>query len=724
MEKDRKITLAVIGNPNTGKSTLFNALCGTRQHVGNYPGVTIEKKIGKLDLPSGPVDVIDLPGAYSLKADSYDEQVVVEVLMGRLTGQPPPDLILFVLDSTNIKRNLYLFTQVAEMELPVIVILTMTDLLASGGVELDQRALEKELGVPVVAVAGGEKDALQKLKLRIFEALRNKKHATPHWEFPARLNYIVDELYDKLRLVVPLSRFEVRNLLFFPRDPLNRLFLENEGARLALDRAREQARETGLSAPVVIAVPRYQWAEEVTRRVESRRVLGSRSLTEKIDALLTHRILGLFIFIGLMYLVFASIYLWAAPVMDAIEALFGSMSDGIGRLLIDSPALHSLISDGVIGGVGSVMIFVPQIAILFLFIAVMEDSGYLARAAFMMDKLLAWTGLNGRAFIPMLSSFACAVPGVMAARIMTNPRARLVTVLIAPLMSCSARLPVYVLMIGAFIEPRYGAALAGFTLFMMHAVGVIVALPIAWFLNHGVLSTPTMPFMLELPPYRRPHLRTVAYRVWEAVKKFVVRSGTVIFALTVIVWALTYFPRPPEIAARIGRDSNPRIERLRREGARADLIREAERSRDSRISSAYLEQSYLGRSGKWIQPLFAPLGYDWKITVGILGAFPAREVIIATLGIIYSVEDVDEESVGLRERMQREKWPDGRPVFTPLVAFSIMIFFALCCQCMSTVITVQRELKSWGWALFLFVYMTALAYLGALLVYNAGRLFI
>ncbi len=410
---------------------------------------------------------------------------------------------------------------------------------------------------------------------------------------------------------------------------------------------------------------------------------------------------------------------------------FGFIGDSISPLLATTPILESLVKDGIVGGVGSVVVFLPQIIILFIFIAVLEDSGYLARASFLMDKLLSWTGLNGRAFIPMLSSFACAVPGVMSARVMTDTRARLTTVLTAPLMSCSARLPVYVLMIGAFIQPVYGAAAAGLALFFMHAVGVLVAMPIAWILNRGVLKTPTIPFIMELPPYRRPSLRNVYHRVSQAAWKFIVRAGTTIFALTVIIWALTYFPRDPAVAKPIELEYNGKIDVVKAntkaddakaKAALAKQVKALEAERDNRIASTYLEQSYLGRMGKTIQPVFAPLGYDWKITVGILAAFPAREVIIATLGIIYSVGDADETSTDLREKMRREKHPDGTAIFTPLTAVSIMVFFALCCQCLSTVVTVQRELNSWPWAIFMFTYMTMLAYVASLVVYQGGRM--
>lgn len=714
----RHYQVALVGNPNTGKTTLFNQLCRTNRKTANYPGVTVERHSGGLPLPNLRADLIDLPGTYSLKADSYDEEVVVDSLMGRVSGLNRPDLVVVVLDAGNLRRNLYLYTQLAELGLPLVGALTMTDTLEAGGIQIDVAHLEKSLSIPIIDVSEGKADRRGALLRQIESSLLEQKPAVPaRPTFPPALDTIAADLVQALA-DRSVSLAEARNLLLY-RGPVVESVLANDAAALAeLERARERARAAGVSAPAVMAAARYRWIENIVAKVERREDRGI-SISGRLDRIFTHRLLGPPIFAAIMYVVFASIYAWAAPLMEGIEGAFSLAGSAVVAPLAEMPVLSSLIKDGIIGGVGSVVVFLPQIIFLFLFIALLEDSGYLARAALMMDRLLAWTGLNGRAFIPMLSSFACAVPGVMSARVMPDPRARLTTILIAPLMSCSARLPVYVLMIGAFIEPTAGALVAGLALFLMHGVGVVVALPIAFFLNRRVLRTPTVPFVLELPPYRTPHLRSVYYRVRDASMKFLVRSGTIIFALSVVIWSLTYFPRPPAIQTQIESKYAEQIQSAREKDgtAAASLIAK----RDSQIAATYLEQSYLGRAGHAIQPLFAPLGYDWKITVGILGAFPAREVIISTLGIIYSVGDPSEESTDLRETMRREKRADGTPVFTPLTAVSIMVFFALCCQCLSTVVTVQRETQSWKWAIFLFVYMTALAYVGSLLVYQGGR---
>lgn len=741
----KRPVIAIAGNPNTGKSTIFNALCGTRQKVANYPGVTVDKKMGFLKLAGAShasVELVDLPGLYSLTAVSPDEEAAADVLMGRLGegGSERPDVILCILDATNLQRNLFLFSQVRELDQPVVVALTMTDLLESAQVRLDIPALEKKLGVPVVPVVSRDREDLRKLREALRAALESasgeasdsgKQAAVPGPDFPAELERLVVDLQSELSETLPLGGFEARQLLIGDSHALVPRINEISSARDTLQRLRKDAHALALN-PAGIAVARYRWVDGILKGVEERAQNERKSFSQKLDAFLTHRLFGFAAFAGIMYTVFQAIYSWAGPFMDFIDEGTGLLGEFVGGFLVATPMLQSLVVDGVITGVGSVVIFLPQIIILFLFIAFLEDSGYLARAAFLMDRLLGWTGLNGRAFIPMLSSFACAVPGVMAARVMPDPRARLTTILIAPLMSCSARLPVYLLMIGAFIEPHFGAGWAALTLFGMHGLGLVVALPVAWILNRGFLKTPSIPFVLELPEYRWPVASNVAFRAYEASKKFLVRAGTVIFAASIVIWAMSYFPRPDSIAANIEAqyaeqlgavpESTSSVSELPDDAAAA--AEELRAQIDNEISGAYLEQSFLGRLGHAVQPIFAPLGFDWKISVGILGAFPAREVIIATLGIIYNVgADVDEESGSLRDRMAAETHDDGSAVYTPLVAVTLMVFFALCSQCMSTLATVWRELNNWRWAGFMFVYMTALAYVFGLVVYQAGRAF-
>jgi ferrous iron transport protein B len=425
-------------------------------------------------------------------------------------------------------------------------------------------------------------------------------------------------------------------------------------------------------------------------------------------------VLGLAVFVGVMYVVFQSIYTFAGPLMELIEGVFAWMGERVQPLVSGHPVLESLVIDGLIAGVGGVVVFLPQILILFFFISVLEGTGYLARAAFLMDRLLGWAGLNGRAFIPLLSSFACAIPGIMAARVMPDPKARLATILVAPLMSCSARLPVYVLLIGAFIEPQFGAFWAGFALFAMHFLGLLVAIPVVYVLNRRVLRGTRLPFVLELPPYQLPKWRDVWLAMYFRGKLFLKTAGTIIVAMSLVIWALSYFPRSEADVARYEAsfDAAAHSEATDEELAAA---------RDQHVQSELLRHSYLGRFGRAIEPVFTPIGFDWRISTGILAAFPAREVVVPSLGILFGLGgDADEESSDLRRAIQQATWPDGSRLVTPYTAVGLMVFFALCCQCMATLAAVKRETNSWKWPTFMFVYMTALAYLGAWLVHLVG----
>jgi len=610
--------VALVGNPNSGKTTLFNELCGARQQTGNYAGVTVEKKTGLLK-GSDDIEIIDLPGTYSLVAKSADEEIATAVVTGRSGDVDRPDLLVLVLDASNLKRSLYLVEQARGQNVPMIAALTMTDIAERRGVTIDAQKLAKSLGFSVIEVRHG----------------------------------IVTDLADAIRNF-PVAKKPVHVV----------------GQNLAPD-AIYSAVDKHLVGVVTRSAPRSD-------------------ITRKIDTLLTHRFFGLLAFAVIIGSIFFAIYAGARPLMDAIDAGMKYVGLSASHSLATYPMTASLIADGAIAGAGSVLVFVPQILILFLLIGILEETGYLARAAFLMDRVLGWTGLNGRAFIPLLSSFACAVPGILSARVMPSDRARMATILIAPLMSCSARLPVYVLFIGAFIEPRYGALAAAASLFLMHFVGIAVAMPIAWLLNHKILKTAESPFILELPEYRMPRFINLWRRTYDAVTNFIKRVGTVIFALSIVIWALAYFPHN-EKSALAG--VNP--------------------ASVNAVKAAYLSDSYLGRVGRAVEPAFRPLGFDWKISVAVLAAFPAREVFVSTLGIIYSVSDAKENSEALGKKLVNDHK-------NPIVAFSIMVFFALCAQCMSTLATIRRELMSTRWAVAVFFVMTGLAYVAAFLVYQLG----
>ena len=708
----RPLRVALVGNPNTGKTTLFNRLTGSRQKIGNYPGVTVEKKSGTWEAGGRSVTLVDLPGTYSLAASSPDERVALDFLTGHLAGEEQPDAVICVVDASNIVRNLFLASQVADLGLPLVIALNMSDAADRAGIHVDAALLARRLGVPVIRTVATKGEGIEALGKAVLQAADDRAlmAQVPWPEAVGRaVKYLAAGL-EKEGAQSPGSG-KLRRILFDRGSAV----LERAGwpresdPQPLLSASRDILSAAGWHPASAEALLRYEHLGHLTadaiRFPETRR----RTWTERLDAVLTHRVWGLAIFALMMFLVFQSIYTWAGPFMDAIETGIAWVQESVAPWFAAWPALQSLVVDGVVGGAGGVIIFLPQILILFFFIALLEDTGYMARGAFLMDKMFGWCGLNGKSFVPMLSSYACAIPGILATRTIEDPRARLTTILVAPLMSCSARLPVYTLLIGAFIAPAYGAAVAGFTLFAMHFVGLAVAIPVAWAMNKFILRTRPQPFLLEMPPYRRPRLRDILWRMWERAREFLVRAGTVIVAMTIIIWALVYFPRPAEVreqtVAALSAGNDPAsVERA--------------------VDAAYLEQSYLARAGRVLQPVFAPAGFDWKITVGVLASFPAREVIIATLGTIYGIgQDVDEESGDLRAALARDLWTHGprtgSPVFTVPVALAIMVFFALCLQCGATVAVMAKE-ANWGWAVFGFVYMTTLAWLGAVLTYQLG----
>lgn len=695
--------VALVGNPNSGKTSIFNRLTGTHQRVANYPGVTVERVSGKVRSGGQTIEIVDIPGLYSLQASTEDELVAIQAISGAI--ERAPDLLVCVMDADNLERNLFFFSQLADGPTPLLVALTMTDVAERRGRVVDVEALAAELGVDVVPVVAHKGRGVKEL-LDAIEA--NLIHARParrkHQEF---LNRRIEKLRDRLaRSGVDVVSEEVVKGLTDRFSELRRSVGEIPELRAAL----EEAAPGG--DPDIAA--RYDWATEVVKAVLRDRTPGKRwTAADRMDYILTHRVFGLVAFLGIMFVVFQSIYSFAAPAMDAIDAFFGWLGELVSPPLAGMPALQSLVVDGVVTGIGSVMVFLPQILILFFFIAFLEGTGYLARASFLMDRLLGWCGLNGRAFVPLLSSFACAIPGIMAARVMPDAKSRLATILIAPLMSCSARLPVYILFIGAVIEPQFGPLWAGVALFGMHMVGAFVAIPIVFVLNRSIFKGKRLPFVLELPPYQWPKWRDIGLTMYNRGKVFVNTAGRIIFLMTIVVWALLYFPRD-ERAMEAYRLRYHRLPAAEREAVSEETYVQSQQTRDS----------YMGRFGRTIEPVFKPAGFDWRLTTGILAAFPAREVVVPALGIIFALGgEVSEESVDLRHALSRATWPDGSRLLTPWTAVGVMVFFALCCQCTSTLAVARRETNSWKWPLFMFVYMTMLAYIFATLIHQVGRLF-
>jgi ferrous iron transport protein B len=729
------LRVALIGNPNTGKSTIFSALCGVPTRIGNYPGVTVEKKIGTYKDAQGEVQIIDLPGTYSLAARTLDEQVSVDVLLGRLADVPTLDAVIVVADATNLDRNLYLYSQVRDLGLPTILVLNMWDRIAQESIEIDLEMLKKRLATPIITTAAARKVGIETLRLAIRQVTNAETEAITS-PLPTALREQAIELQQWIASQgvkdTPLPWIE-RLILDVGNQGLELFAKKHQLADLPkkIECVREQLAVQNCRVPTVETRVRYQWIRETLTDVVRRPLHERLTWSDRIDKVVTHRWWGLLLFAAVMFVVFQAIYRWAEPGMALIETIQGIASDGISAVLPPG-MLRSLLVDGIVAGVGSVLVFLPQILLLFLFIGVLEDCGYMARAAFVMDKLMTRLGLSGKSFVPLMSSFACAVPGIMATRTIENRTERFVTILVAPLMSCSARLPVYLLLIGTFVPTTTWlggwVGLQGLTLLFMQSLGALIAVPIAYLLRKTLFKGEMPPFVMELPPYKWPSLRVVFYRVWERGWAFVTRAGTLIFCTSVIVWAASYFPADrskiheletsreqleAELAALPAADTTTDQKTLG-EIAQLDSQISALASEEMVLGGEAIEKSFLGYAGHAIEPVVRPLGWDWKIGVGVIASFPAREVIIATMGTIYSLGgEVSEEDEGLRDALLNANWPDGKPVFNFPVALSIMVFFALCAQCAATLMTIQKETNSWKWAAFTFVYMTTLAYVGA-----------
>lgn len=721
----RPWVVALAGNPNTGKSTLFNALSGLNQRVGNYPGVTVEKRVGRLTLGYRRVDLVDLPGTYSLAVRSQDELIAFDVLLGS-AGEPRPDAIVCVVDANNLERNLFLVSQLLQFNRPLVIALNMIDIAERNGVEIDVDALSRRLGVPVVPVQGNKGRGLEQLR----EAIRKlcDSSAIPGCPnvYPPEFVQASQELSRHLPIDDATPQcFVAQRLLLDGSGDLVRRFDTEGRLKPEVDRQTRRLSEAGLDLASLEAIGRYRWIEGILQGIV-RRPVHLRTISDRIDAVLTHRFAGLLVFAVVMLLVFHAVFTWASPLMTGVEWMFAGLQSVVGDWFPEG-VLRSLVVDGIIAGVGGVVIFLPQILILFLFIALLEDCGYLARASYLMDRWMTRVGLSGKSFIPLLSSFACAIPGIMATRIIENRRDRMITILVAPLMSCSARLPVYTLLISAFVPAMYFwggvISLPALTLFALYVLGIVVAIGVSWVLRKTMFRGETPPFVMELPEYKIPSLRLVLSRMLERGWAFLRRAGTVIVSVSILIWAAAYFPRHSGTVAQVEADYARRIaavDRSDRESAAQSeaLIQERERS----IAAAQMQQSYLGRAGRMIEPAVRPLGWDWKIASAVLASFPAREVVVAALGVIYQLgDDPEAEAESLRQRLHDAKW-DGtdRPVFSIPVALSLLVFFALCAQCVSTLVVIRRETNSWRWPIFSFVYMTTLAYLGALLVYQIG----
>jgi ferrous iron transport protein B len=724
----RPLQIALVGNPNTGKTTLFNALTGLRQRIGNYPGITVSLASGTVFLDKTSAYITDLPGTYSLAASSPDEKLVHDYLNGNISNTAKPDLIVVVVDASHLEKSLMLASQLAEHELPMVMALSFWDTAQRIGNRIHPALLSAKLGIPVVPINAVKGEGLAELKTAILKCQsENLRMTRIRWDREVEQSFV--QLEHTLSIAgQSLKRAEAQRLVFDSTQPtLPGLSISTPLLKQAIDASRASLRRAGYHPHTAESVLHHKHLQSLLEGCVTHPENRSYRRGESIDRLLTHRVWGMGIFLFFMYLIFQAVYSWSSPFMDAIDWGKESAQNLIASQLAGMPQLQSLITDGIIEGVGAFLIFLPQILILFFFVSLLEETGYMARAAFLMDRLFSWCGLSGKSFVPLLSSFACAVPGILATRTIEDPKQRLITILIAPLMSCSARLPVYVLIIGALIEPSYGPWAAGFTLFAIHFLGIAVALPTALILHRVLKKTPSKPFIIEMPDYQIPKWNNLVYRMWNEGKEFVVRAGTIIFSITILIWALLYYPRQASVADHVqtkfanewsdqGQSPQALEEALRDENSEAYVELE------HRIDAAYLNQSLLSRLGKKIQPVFNLAGFDWRISVGILASFPAREVIVSTLGVMMSLGgDVDENSPGMRDALRSATWTvgpkTGQTLFTLPVALAIMVFFALCQQCGSTLAVIRSETHT-RWAIFSFVYMTLLAWVASVATYQ------
>jgi ferrous iron transport protein B len=699
LTSDTPLVYALVGNPNSGKSTLFNALTGLRQKVGNYPGVTVEKKVGECFSQHGRrMTLIDLPGSYSLNARSPDESVMRDVLLGRAPGTPRPDRVVCVVDASNLERHLYLVSQIIELGLPVIVALNMVDLAVGRQIRTDVARLSERLGVPVVPTQASIKKGLIELKL----AMSRDELPPPHGlsdllPVPVRGGLLRSrETLAEAGLVRTDAPLLEPLYLLSSHDPTHYGIADEALARLHGVRDQLEREVPGWEDRLVAA--RYDAIGALCTEVVRRPEASSLSFTDRLDAVLLHRVWGWAALLSVLAVIFTLIFKVAEAPMGWIEALLGGgelWGREIGGLagwvegLMPDGDLRSLVIDGAIAGVAGVLVFLPQILILFFFIGLLEDTGYMARLAFMMDRLMARVGLNGRSFLPILSSYACAVPGVMAARTIDSPKDRLITIMVAPLASCSARLPVYALLIPLLFPPEMMPAWGkAFILLGLYALGTLGAFFFAWLFNRTLMKGVSTPLILELPTYKAPSLTGIVRQMLDRAWMFVRRAGTVILGLSIILWAALTYPKS-----------------------------------DTEDPAVQVERSIAGRIGHAVEPLVSPMGGDWRVAIGLIGAQGAREVFNSQLGVIYAVEGAEEDDTPLRDRLRRETHPDGTPVYSVPFCLGLLAYFVFAMQCLSTVAIVRRETGGWKWPLFQFAYMTGTGYLLAVLIYQIGSRF-
>lgn len=704
------IKVALVGNPNSGKSTLFNALTGLNQKTGNFPGVTVDKKSGsvKVNRLNGisdgavTVDFVDLPGTYSLYPKSLDEQVAFDVLCNPANADHP-DITVVVADAGNLKRNLFLVSQIIDLKIPVILVLNMMDMVEKEGISIDTARLSERLGVKVMNVSARAKEGVEELKQALLQPL-----SVPQYDF-IDVKKIAPEAVEKIGNIVKVNSdfaafhiiSNIQEIRYFDEHIEKKKAITDLLKTIAVDTNKLQSQET---------VERYKVINRIVEECVTRQsALQTESFTHKVDSIITHPVWGYVIFLGILFFIFQTIFFLASYPMDWIESLFVFFTEWAVHALPQGE-LTNLFVNGVLAGLSGVIVFVPQIALLFTFIAILEDTGYMARVSFIMDKLMRKFGLNGRSVIPLVSGIACAIPAIMSTRTMSNRKERIITILVTPLMSCSARLPVYTLLISMVVPATKAFGFfnyQGLVLMSLYLIGFFAAISAAFVLQKMLKSKERSYFIMELPVYRSPQWRTVGLTIFDKVKSFVWDAGKIILAISVVLWFLSTHAPGNRMAVIEEKYTSEQI-----------INKYPEDEIQSRMAAEQLEVSYAGILGKSIEPVIAPLGFDWKIGIALITSFAAREVFVGTMATIYS-SGGDENIQPLREKMQAEINPStGLPQFTVAVGFSLMLFYAFAMQCMSTLAVVFRETKHWKWPLLQFVFMSCLAYLASFVVYQ------
>lgn len=741
------LTIALAGNPNAGKTTIYNALTGARQHIGNYPGVTVEKKESMITYNNQQLKIIDLPGTYSLTAYSVEEVVARNVIINE-----KPDVVVDIIDSSNLERNLYLAVQLMELRIPLVFVFNMKDMAQEMGIKIDVKSLSNLFGVPIIETVGSKGDGVKTILEEAIKVAKNPEIKYPVITYDKVIEkYVnsVEELIKKYSTNIDNynTRWLAVKLLEGDKDVMQTVpspIVAEEVKRASV----EIDEMLGDSPETAIASARYGFISGACQECVTTTVEARHNMSDAIDSVLVNRVLGIPIFLGLMYLVFQLTFTLGDPFMGWIEQFFGFLGEKA-SVLITHDLLRSLIVDGIIGGVGGVIVFLPNIIFLFIAIAVLEASGYMARVAFIMDKVMHKIGLHGKSFIPFLIGFGCSVPAIMATRTLDNQRDRILTMLVTPFMSCGARLPIYLLIIPAFFDKNQALVL-----WVVYLIGIIMAIVVAKILGLTVLKGESAPFVMELPPYRIPTLKGVLMQMWERSWLYLKKAGTIILFVSIVMWALTVFPLFPAEKAAEYENKLPELEQVV-ETKTAELektgyvimtdenMQQAEEINsklsneellkaeqlmaeiddanmqieqiNNDLAEAELENSAAGRIGKFIEPVLTPISFDWKIGTALIGAFAAKEVFVAQMGIVYSLGEAGEDSDALREKLREN--------YSALTGFAIMVFALLSAPCMATFAIVKRESNSWKWPILQFFGMTAIAYIITFIIYQAGKLF-